>query len=239
MKWTVPTGTFNPTNPTGNTMKVTLLNTLMMQDEDTFFTIKQGAMDRIPEKPTYKVTEGTQPFIAGDSVTVEIKTEVTHNAIKGFLVWVRQETDAGQLTQYVVEQDWIPIEGTVLENGKNYSYASYTWTFPDAARYVLQASAVDSENLNSGKSSMDFRTFQPNNMPGGLNGIDWMQIALIAGAILVLIGAIFLFVPSIPSILKTLGWVLLIIGVALLICYAVVSMGLIKAAPAMIGGWFR
>jgi vacuolar-type H+-ATPase subunit I/STV1 len=109
---------------------------------------------------------------------------------------------------------------------------------PEAGTVTIWGDTFDINGLNSGvvKLNIGVTPYYP---PGPGDGIDWLQIALIAGAILVLIGAIFLFVPGIPPVLKTLGWVLLIIGIALLICYAVISMGLIKAAPAMIGGWLR
>ena len=241
--WTVPEGSYRAS--WNNTFYVTLRNELIDQDQKFFFTVGQGMIIEIPSMPSFeKVSGADTPYHPGDQVIIKVSSHSKTYPIVRFDVWLEKVSSEGQVYDYIWRQKAFDA---VLDGAGVYS-ATITITFNDVGYYKMEASAVDScptGALHSEVAAYDFRTFDDDDGPPPFEGFDLLQIALIIGAILVLIGAIFLFVPGIPPVLKTLGWVLLIIGIALLICYAVISMGLIKAAPddgiidAMIGGWLR
>ena len=235
--WTVPEGSYRAS--WNNTFYVTLRNELIDQDQKFFFTVGQGMIKDIPSMPSFeKVSGADTPYHPGDQVIIKVSSHSKTYPIVRFDVWLEKVSSEGQVYDYIWRQKAFDA---VLDGAGVYS-ATITITFNDVGYYKMEASAVDScptGALHSEVAAYDFRTFDDDDGPPPFEGFDWLQIALIIGAILVLIGAIFLFVPGIPPVLKTLGWVLLIIGIALLICYAVVSFGLIKAAPVMIGGLLK
>jgi len=245
VNWIVPLGSYkNPTSATtpanwDNKYTVMLTNELFDQSHAWVFSIGKGMMPQIPNKPSLKVISGDMSnggYTQGGLITVEIsaiKNPLGYD-VKDFIVSV-QYIKAGGGDSTVVLSD---THYAAAKTNDTIFYARFSFVVPEAGTVTIWGDTFDINGLNSGvvKLNIGVTPYYP---PGPGDGIDWLQIALIAGAILVLIGAIFLFVPGIPPVLKTLGWVLLIIGIALLICYAVVSFGLIKAAPVMIGGLLK
>lgn len=149
VSWLVPTGSYKET--WSNIFKVVLRNLLLNQDDDYFFAVGPGMLAQIPAKPSFSVLAGTEPFQKGDQITVQLNAVKTFNEVTGFWVWVSYETTAGGTTEYIIQNAWFPAK--LSRDGLTYT-AQVTFTFPDAGFVRMEASTVDTKNLNSGIAEM-------------------------------------------------------------------------------------
>jgi hypothetical protein len=190
IKWTVPIGSYSPSS--SNVYVVKLRNELINQDDDWFFTIGQGMLPQVPNKPTFKILEGKTPYTVGESITVRISAEKTNNTIMGFWVWVSYETSAGTTTDYIYEKAWFPA--TPVSGG---AYADVTFTWPDTGHARLEASTADSLNLNSGISEMKFTVYGADGGDDNKPPTDYTM--LIMGAFIILIAFVLYWKAPIPK----------------------------------------
>jgi len=186
VKWLVPSGSYSSSPGASNTYIVILRNELIDQADDWLFVVGPGMANQIPGLPKYEIVSGEPPYHPGDQITVRISAEKNPIGydIKGFWVWVSYETSAGTTTQYVYEKKWYPATITATGTGT----ADVTWTFPDSGYARLEASTMDSMNLNSGIASMKYTVY-------GAEGrtqipFDWWQLAYV---IVILIAAIIVY----------------------------------------------
>jgi hypothetical protein len=190
ISWSVPSGSYSSTST--NIYKVVLRNELINQDDDWLFTVGPGMLTQIPNKPTFKIIAGEEPFAKGESITVRLSASKTTNPIMGFWVWVSYETSAGTTTDYIYEKAWYPA--TTSSSG---SYADVTFIWPDAGNARLEASTSDSLNLNSGMSEMKFTIHGGEDTNVSPPVTDYSM--LILGVFLLLVGFILYWKAPIPK----------------------------------------
>lgn len=200
VSWPVPSGAYSPTS--SNIYKVVLRNELVNQDDDWLFTVGQGMLSQIPNKPTFKLIVGKEPFQKGDEITVRISATTSTYTITGFWVWVSYETSAGTTTDYLYEKSWFPAIPTT---GGAYADVEFSW--PDTGYARMEASTADVKALNSGMTEMKFTVY-------GTKGdepapsFDWTSIII---GLFIIIAAIILYragtIPKPYSLLIALGMV--------------------------------
>jgi hypothetical protein len=190
VKWPVPAGSYSATS--SNTFRIVLRNELINQDDDWFFTVGPGMIAQIPGLPSFTITSGDPPYSPGDQITVQISAVKATNPISGFWVWVSYETSAGTTTNYIYEHKWYPATATATG-----AIASVTFTFPDSGYARLEASTADSLNLNSGKSSMKWTVYGPEDTGDVTTPTDYSM--LILGAFLLIVGLILYWKAPIPK----------------------------------------
>ncbi len=190
ISWLVPSGSYSASST--NIYKVVLRNELINQDDDWLFTVGPGMLTQIPNKPTFKITAGEEPFTKGESITVRISATKTTNPIMGFWVWVSYETSVATTTDYIYEKAWYPA--TTSSSG---SYADVTFTWPDAGNARLEASTSDSLNLNSGMSEMKFTIHGGEDTNVEPPAKDYSMVIL--GVFLLLVGLILYWKAPIPK----------------------------------------
>lgn len=182
VKWSVPLGSYSSTS--SNIYSIVLRNELIDQDDDWFFTVGQGMIEDIPKKPTFSITEGDQPFIAGESIEVRLRADMTTYAISGFWVWVSYETSAGTTTHYILQEAWYVANPTDAD-----TYEAYVrFTFPDAGYVRFEASTADIMNLNSGIAELRWTVDQLDE--GGAvddetDDYDWTGVLILVGCVIV------------------------------------------------------
>jgi hypothetical protein len=190
ISWPVPAGSYSASS--SNIYKIVLRNELINQDDDWLFTVGPGMLAQIPNKPSFKLIVGEEPFSKGDSLTVRISADKTYNPIMGFWVWVSYETSASTTTEYLYEKAWFPA--TQKTGG---GYADVTFAWPDSGNARLEASTADSLNLNSGMTEMKFTVYggEDNNVEPPVT--DYSM--LILGAFLLIVGLILYWKAPIPK----------------------------------------
>jgi hypothetical protein len=188
--WPVPAGSYSATS--SNIYKVVLKNELINQDDDWMFAIGPGMLVQIPNKPSFKLIVGEEPFSKGDSLTVRISADKTYNPTMGFWVWVSFETSVGTTTEYLYEKAWFPA--TQKTGG---AYADVTFAWPDSGNARLEASTADSLNLNSGMSEMKFTIYGGEDTNVKPPVTDYSM--LILGVFLLLVGFIIYRKAPIPK----------------------------------------
>jgi hypothetical protein len=191
VKWAVPQGSYSAQST--NIFRVVLRNELINQDDDWFFTVGPGMLTQIPNKPTFELVKGDEPFQVGEQVTIRISANKTYNDITGFWVWLSYETSAGTTTHYVYEKAWFPATKSA---GTMY-FADVTFIFPDSGYARLEASTADTRNLNSGMSELKF-TVQGLQPPGTVfTPTDYSM--LIVGVFIILLAVILYMKAPIPK----------------------------------------
>jgi len=191
IKWAVPQGSYS--NQSTNIFRVVLRNELINQDDDWFFTVGPGMLTQIPNKPSFELVKGDEPFQVGEQVTIRLSAAKTYNDITGFWVWVSYETSAGTTTQYVYKQAWFPA----TKLASNTWVADVSFTFPDSGYARLEASTVDSRSLNSGMSEIKFTVHGLE--PGGTVSTPTDYTMLVVGVFIVLLAAILYWKAPIPK----------------------------------------
>ena len=247
ISWLVPAGSYkrpsDPSTPAGwdNKYVVALYNTLFRQSHAWLFTIGEGMMGQIPNLPTLKVLSGDMSnggYTQGGSITVEltaIKNPLGYD-VKDFIVSV-QYIKAGGGDSTVIKDD---AHYAATKKNDTVFTATVTFVVPEPGTVSILGDTYDTEGLNSGVAKLNIAVtpYIPP-PPGGGNGkpIDWLNIGLIIGAIILVVGAIFAFVPGVPEPFKTLGWILLLVGASILVICAFVALTP-KAAAAVISAVF-
>lgn len=205
VKWPVPDGAYSPTST--NVYRIILRNVLLDQDDDWFFTVGQGMKNQTPEKPEFQLIDGEAPFVKGESITIRMTADQTVNPIGGWWVWVSYETSAGATTEYLINEKWY----AALKDSSGSFFADVTFTFPDAGNARLEASTVDSLNLNSGiaECTFDVQGFDGGGGPPPVSN-SWIWVIM---GVLVLVGAVLAF-KMVP---KPYGYFVVLLLVALAI----------------------
>lgn len=219
LKWLVPMGSYSSTS--SNIYTIVLRNELIDQDDDIFFTVGQGMIEEIPEKPSFSIVEGSEPFLAGESIKVRLRADVTTYPISGFWVWVSYETSTGSTTHYLLQEAWYVANPTDAD-----TYEAYvSFTFPDAGFVRFEASTVDINNLNSGIAELRWTVDEADE--GGTvdepdDDYDWAGVLILAGCVLVAF-LIYWRVP-LPMLYKLL-LVMAILGVGAYFAYPYLEAG--------------
>lgn len=213
--WPVPAGSYSATS--SNIYKVVLRNELINQDDDWLFAVGPGMLAQIPEKPSFKLIEGKEPFTKGDSITVRISADKTFNPIMGFWVWVSYETSVGTTTDYIYEKSWFPA--TPTSGG---AYADVTFAWPDSGYARLEASTADNLNLNSGMTEMKFTIYGGEDTNVKPPVTDYSM--LILGAFLILAAIILYLKAPIPKPYN------------LIVALACIAAGIYLVYPTLMGG---
>ncbi len=190
ISWPVPAGSYSASS--SNIYKIVLRNELINQDDDWLFTVGPGMLAQIPNKPSFKLIAGEEPFSKGDSLTVRISADKTYNPIMGFWVWVSYETSVGTTTEYLYEKSWFPA--TQQSGG---AYADVTFAWPDSGNARLEASTADNLNLNSGMTEMKFTIYGGEDTNVKPPVTDYSM--LILGAFLLLAALILYWKAPIPK----------------------------------------
>jgi hypothetical protein len=190
ISWPVPAGSYSASS--SNIYKIVLRNELINQDDDWLFTVGPGMLAQIPNKPSFKLIVGEEPFSKGDSLTVRISADKTYNPIMGFWVWVSYETSASTTTEYLYEKAWFPA--TQKTGG---GYADVTFAWPDSGNARLEASTADNLNLNSGMTDMKFTIYGGEDTNVEPPPEDYSM--LILGAFLLIVGLILYWKAPIPK----------------------------------------
>jgi len=179
--WLVPAGSYSPTS--SNIFKVVLRNELINQDDDYLFTVGPGMLVQIPNQPSFDVLSASGPYHPGDQITIRLSATKTYNPITGFWVWVSYETSAGTTTSYVYNEKWYAASSEGI--------ADVSFTFPDAGNVRLEASTVDTKNLNSGIAEMKWTVYADEEEPDLVSeNIDWTTIAIV---LILLVVAVFVY----------------------------------------------
>lgn len=212
VSWTVPTNSYSPTGT--NTFKVVLRNELINQDQAVFFVIGPGMSKMIPNKPEFKLISGTEPFIKGAAVTIQLS--VAKNPLgtdpQGFRVWVAYQTTAGSTTYYITgwENKFVAASGTgTVWTGE------VSFTIPEAGSAMVSASTVDATNLNSGIATyhLEIQTQPPGtDEPTG----DWtgLILGIVVIILSIVVGAIILKYLPLPPWNIVIGAVIIVAGMA-------------------------
>jgi hypothetical protein len=238
--WVVPVGSYkNPQNSTtpanwDNKYIVTLTNELFDQSHAWLFAIGAGMMKQIPNKPTFEIVSGDMSnggYTQGGSITIKLtakKNPIGYD-VKDFIVSV-EYIKAGGGDSTVVISD---THYTAVKEDNNTFTTTFDFVVPEAGTVSVWADSFDDHGLNSGVVKLYLGVTPIIPGPPGGKSIDWLNIGLIIGAIILVVGAILAFVPGVPEPFKTLGWILLLAGAAVLIICAFVALSP-KAAAAII-----
>jgi len=208
VSWLVPDGTFVTVGD--NTHRAVLRNALLDIDFDDTFIIGAGMMDQIPELPTFVLIKGDEPFIPGESISVQMFADsnaITDSPIDGFWVNVFYETAGGSTTIFLLNHKWYSATPTATGGT-----ATVSFTFPEAGTVRLTASAQDENNLNSGNSEMSWTVYSDGDgeePPGDDADVDWGAVLIV---IVCIAGVVFIYARApLPEYIK---WVIILILLA-------------------------
>lgn len=229
IRWNIPVGSYkdpsNASTPAGwdNKYVIVLYNQLFSQSHAWLFTVGKGMLTQIPNKPTFKVLEGSADaggqFKQGESVTIQVSAGKTYYAIKDFIVSVEYIKAGGGDSTSIIDDTHYKASTT---DNKTYT-AKVTFTMPEAGTISVWADSFDIKGLNSGVAKFNIGV-NPYTPPPPEGAFDWGQTLLYIGIIGAIAGALLAFVPGVPEPFKTYGWVLLFIGAALLLVYAFLTL---------------
>ncbi len=244
--WIVPAGAYkNPMNSTtpanwDNKYIVTLTNELFDQSHAWLFAIGAGMMAQIPNKPTFEVLEGDMSnggYTQGGSITIELtakKNPIGYD-VKDFIVSV-QYIKAGGGDSTVIISD---THYTATKEDNSTFTTVFDFVVPEPGTVSVWADSYDDHGLNSGVAKLNLAVtpYIPTPPPG--SSIDWLTIGMIVGAIVLIIGALLAFIPGVPEPFKTIGWVLLFVGLVVLVIIAFMTFSKQGAAQivSMLKGW--
>ena len=229
--WLVPFGSYKTT--WNNAYRVVLTNQLLGQSNPWLCVIGAGMSKLVPGSPSFSITKGGPTFTSGDEIQVELtaKKNPIGYPIESFNVEVKYVT-AGDQTSYTV----IPLQSYVAVLTGNDTYTCLVdFKFPAGGIVEMTASAMDTHHLNSKITTFTVEV-APQTGPGGGGGpppIDYSWIAPVA-IIMIILGLILAIAPiPVPSFLKTIGWIILLIGIVILVIYGMIAFKLVTVASTI------